>query len=278
MPTSLPATFSLIAVGAWGASDFLGGLGAKRVNAFLFTSIVNLSGMLIAGSVAFASGLPFPQGKGLSWALAAGAVGGAALALFYRSLASGNMGLVAPVAAVLGAGIPTLVTAVFEGFPGWRRALGFVVAVVGVWLISRTENSDGHPRGIGLAVLAGCGFAGFYLCVHQAGNAAALWIAVCSRLASLVVTLAFVAAGRHFQTVPRSIAGIAIIAGILDTCGSATFVRAAQVGRLDSAVVLSSLYPAVTVLLARIFLHEHFSRTRTLGMLAALASVPMIAG
>jgi uncharacterized membrane protein len=72
--------------------------------------------------------------------------------------------------------------------------------------------------------------------------------------------------------------GIAVFTGCLDVTGSALFIRAAQSGRLDTAVVLSSLYPAVTVVLARIFLHEHFSRGRTIGMLAALAAVPMIAG
>jgi uncharacterized membrane protein len=71
---------------------------------------------------------------------------------------------------------------------------------------------------------------------------------------------------------------IAMFAGILDITGTTVFIRASQIGRLDDAVVLSSLYPAVTVLLARIFLHEHFSRARTIGMVAALAAVPMIAG
>jgi drug/metabolite transporter (DMT)-like permease len=72
--------------------------------------------------------------------------------------------------------------------------------------------------------------------------------------------------------------GIAAVAGILDITGSTVFILASQIGRLDDAVVLSSLYPAVTVVLARIFLHEHFSRARTLGMVAALVAVPMIAG
>ena len=72
-------------------------------------------------------------------------------------------------------------------------------------------------------------------------------------------------------------AAIAIIAGCLDVSGSALFIRASQIGRLDVSVVISSLYPAITVLLARLVLHEHFSRWRTIGMLAALAAVPMIA-
>ena len=274
----IPAAYSLTAVGVWGASDFLGGVGARRANAFLFTAIVHISGLVLVGTLALMMHAPFPGNASLGWSLIAGSVGGIALALFYRSLASGNMGLVAPVAAVLGAAIPTIVTAFAEGFPGYRHVLGFILAGIGVWLISRSEVGVGRPEGLGMAVLAGVGFAGFYLCVHQAGNASALWVAASSRLASLAVTLAFVLIGRHLRAVPMPVLGIAVVAGILDISGSAVFIRASQIGRLDDAVVLSSLYPAVTVVLARVFLHEHFSRARTLGMVAALAVVPMIAG
>jgi len=274
----IPAAYSLTAVGVWGASDFLGGVGARRVNAFLFTAIVHISGLVVIGALALITREPFLANTSVVWSLISGAVGGMALALFYRSLASGNMGLVAPVAAVLGAAIPTLVTAFAEGFPGYRHVLGFILAGIGVWLISRTEGDAGRPEGLGMAVLAGIGFAGFYLCVHQAGNSSPLWIAACSRSGALLVTGSIVLFGRHLRAVPTPVLGIAVVAGILDITGSAVFIRASQIGRLDDAVVLSSLYPAVTVLLARIFLHEHFSRARTLGMVAAIAAVPMIAG
>jgi len=287
IPSSyFPAILSLTAVGAWGTSDFLGGIGARRGNVFLFTSFVHLSGMLLAGALAVAIGLPFPDVNSVLWSLAAGAVGGIGLALFYRGLAVGKMGIVAPVSAVLGAAIATAVAAFTEGVPSNRHLLGFVLAGIGVWLISRTENNaaekddtnGGRPRGLGLAILSGCGFAGFFFCIHRAGQGSALWIAVCSRFASFIVTLAIVIAGRQFRAVARSVLAIALAAGILEITGSVVFVRASQIGRLDATVVLSSLYPAVTVILARIFLHEHFSRARTIGMLAALAAVPMIAG
>ncbi len=274
----IPAAYSLTAFGVWGASDFLGGVGARRANAFLFTAIVHISGLVVVGALALMTQAPFPGNASLVWALIAGSVGGLALALFYRSLASGNMGLVAPVAAVLGAAIPTIVTASTEGFPGYRHVLGFILAGIGVWLISRTETGVGRPEGLGMAVLAGIGFAGFYLCIHRAGNGSALWIATCSRFGALLVTGTIVLFGRHLRAVAAPVLGIALVAGILDISGTAVFIRAAQIGRLDDAVVLSSLYPAVTVVLARIFLHEHFSRARTIGMVAALAAVPMIAG
>src|SRR5271166_1350683 len=274
----IPAAYSLTAVGVWGASDFLGGVGSRRVNAFLFTAIVHLSGLIVVSTLALMTHAPFPGNASLGWSLIAGSVGGIALALFYRSLATGKMGLIAPVAAVLGAAIPAIVTAFAEGFPGYRHVFGFILAAIGVWLISRSEGGAGRPEGLGMAVLAGIGFAGFYLCVHQAGDASALWVAACSRSASLLVTAAFVLVGRHLRAVPPPVLGLALICGILDITGSALFIRASQIGRLDNAVVLSSLYPAITVVLARIFLHEHFSRARTIGMVAALAAVPMIAG
>jgi drug/metabolite transporter (DMT)-like permease len=275
---SLPAIFSLTAMGIWGASDFSGGVGARRANAYLFTAFVHLSGVIVMGAVLWLTHAPLPGQASLLWSIAAGSIGGISLAMFYRALASGKMGLTAPVAAVLGAAIPTIVTAFAQGFPGYRHVAGFILAGIGVWLISRTEGDAGHPEGLGLAVMAGIGFAGFYLCVHQAGSASALWIAWSSRCASLVVTSVFVVLGRQVRALAAPVLGIAVFTGCLDVTGSALFIRAAQSGRLDTAVVLSSLYPAVTVVLARIFLHEHFSRGRTVGMLAALAAVPMIAG
>src|ERR1700686_3642911 len=161
-PQYIPAAYSLTAVGVWGTSDFLGGVGASRANAFLFTAIVHMSGMVSMGAVALITHAAFPDNYSLAWSLLAGAVGGTALAIFYRSLAQGNMGLVAPVAAVLGAAIPTIVTAFSEGVPGYRRVLGFLLAGIGVWLISRTEAGAGHPEGLGMAVLAGSGLARFF--------------------------------------------------------------------------------------------------------------------
>ena len=274
----IPAAYSLIVVGVWGTSDFLGGVGARRVNAFLFTAVVHGSGLVVIGALALMTHAPFPGTVSLLWSLVAGMLAGVSLAFFYRALACGNMGLVAPVAAVLSAAIPAIVTAFGSGFPGIRQVIGFILAGIGVWLISRTEGTVGRPEGLGVAVLAGIGFAGWYLCAHRAGNSSALWVAVCSRWVSFLVTASIVVFKRQLRAVPMPVLTIAVVAGILDISGSIVFIRAAQIGRLDAAVVLSSLYPAVTVVLARVFLHEHFSRARTIGMVAALVSVPMIAG
>ena len=275
-PQFITAAYGLAAVLAWGTSDFLGGYATRRANAFLFTTVVNIGGMLLVGTLASTSHAQLPAGRSLLWMLAGGISGGAALAVFYRALSSGRMGLTAPVAAVLSAAIPTVVSIFTEGLPGKIPLLGFFVAAIGLWLITRAE--DGHtPEGIGLALLAGTGFAGFYLCVRQAGDGSALWIATFTRTGGFLITAAIVLLRRNFSDITTAGVRWAVLTGCIDSAGTILFVRASQTGRLDEAVVISSLYPAVTVLLARLILKEHFTRWRFVGLLAALAAVPMIA-
>jgi drug/metabolite transporter (DMT)-like permease len=272
----LPVGLSLAAVSAWGTSDFLGGYASRRANAFVLTTIAHGSGMVLMAAIALATHAPFPSAHAVKWALVGGATGGAALAIFYRALASGKMGLTAPVAAVLGAGIPTAFAIFTEGMPGGLRLAGFALAVAGIWLISRPSDGT-KTEGLGMAMLAGVGFAIFFMAMKQAGEGSALWIAVCSRVASFVLTGLFVLKTRAFERVDRSPLWIGVGAGILDISGSILFVRATQLGRLDTAVVLTSLYPVITVLYARIFLKEKLTRWKTVGMVAALVAVPLIA-
>lgn len=269
--------FSLAAVLSWGTSDFLGGYGARKANAFLLTTVAHAGGGALMCCLALAAHSELPSRTSILWALAAGASGGTALAVFYRALSAGSMGLMAPVAAVLGAAIPVGVGMVTEGLPGILPVTGFVLAGVGIWLISRSEGGGSRPQGIAWAILSGVGFAGFFLCMRQAGEGSALWLATFSRAASLLCTAAIVMAQRNFRGLPARNAMIGAVAGSIDVIGSVFFIRASQTGRLDAAVVISSLYPAITVLLARIFLREHFSRWRAVGIAAALIAVPLIA-
>lgn len=273
---SLSTSFSLGAVFSWGTSDFVGGYAARRSNAFLLTAIAHISGLLLMTGVALATHSVFPSRTAVAWALIGGLSGGGALAIFYRALASGRMGLTAPVAAVLGAAIPTVFGMFREGLPQAAQVAGFALAAGGIWLISRTED-DSPPQGIGMAALAGIGFAGYYLCVKQAGDGSAVWIAATSKVASFTLTAFIVLIGHSLREIDVRGIGLGVLAGCLDIIGSVLFILASQTGRLDAAVVLSSLYPAVTVLLARLILKEHFTRWKALGMVAALLAVPMIA-
>ncbi|PYX86779.1 MAG: EamA family transporter, partial [Acidobacteria bacterium] len=121
------------------------------------------------------------------------------------------------------------------------------------------------------------GFAGFFICINRTGDSSALWSAAHSRLASLVLVGAIVLFRRRVSPLRITDALLGLFAGCLDSLGTLVFIRADQTGRLDAAVVLSSLYPALTVLLARLILREHFTRWKAVGIVAALAAVPLIA-
>jgi drug/metabolite transporter (DMT)-like permease len=276
-----PTAYTVTSVFLWGTSDFAGGYASRRANAFVLTAFSHICAFALMFSVALAQHGEFPARASILWAIAAGALGGFSLSLFYRALAMGQMGITAPIAALMGAAIPTLVDIAMEGAPTRRTICGFALAILAIWLITRTEPSNGkatsgRPAGVGMAALAGVGFAGFYLCVHQATGSAA-WIAAMSRIGSFSATAIAVVVVRAPLTLDRPRAALGAVAGCLDVTASALFVYASQRGRLDEAVVISSLYPAVTVLLARVFLKEHFSRWRFVGLLAALAAVPLIA-
>ena len=267
-PQFASATWGLAAVLAWGTSDFCGGYATRRANAFVFTAVVNLGGLVLVGALAAASRSPLPAGRSLAWALAGGISGGGVSGLFYRALSTGRMGLTAPVAAVLSAAIPAFVSIFTEGLPGRVPILGFFFAALGLWLITRTEDgahSRRHrtrrARRHRLRRILSSAFA-------RAG----------SRLASMDRhlhphrrpdrhRLHRLAAAGSFSEITAAGVRWAVLTGCVDSFGTMLFVRASQTGRLDEAVVISSLYPAVTVLLARMFLKEHFTRWRFVGLL-----------
>jgi drug/metabolite transporter (DMT)-like permease len=272
----IPAGFSLAAMWCWGTSDFTGGYAVRRAPAFLFTTVTHASGATLMLVLALLDHSPIPGSRAVGWSLVSGALAGVSLAIFYRALASGKMGILTPVAAVVSAGIPAVVGVLTEGMPGILRIGGFALAGTGLWLITRPEDGS-RPKGLGLALLSGVGFAGYFLCIKQAGSGSPLWIAGLSRACSFFLTGAIVVLAGKIPSISRPDIRLGIFAGCIDVTGSALFVRAMQTGRLDSVVVLSSLYPAVTVLLAWLVLREHLSRWKAVGMLAALAAVPMIA-
>ena len=253
-----PAAYSVTAVFLWGAADFSGGYGSRRANAFVLTAFSHICGFALMLAIALGQHGEFPAGASIVWALLAGAIGGFSLALFYRALASGQMGLTAPIAALLGAAIPTMVDIALEGAPSRWTFAGFALAILAIWLITRPEPSDekgvsGRPAGVGMAALAGVGFAGFYLCIHQASGSPA-GIAAISRIGSFAATAVAVVTTRAPLRLDRPRAALGMLAGFLDITASALFIFASQRGRLDQAVVITSLYPAVTVLLARLVL------------------------
>ncbi len=268
---------SLAAAASWGAADFSGGIAAKTTNAFRVVVVAHLTRFLFMLALALATAEPLPPPRTLAWAAAAGLAGGIGLVALYRALAVGTMGINAPLSAVITALLPLMFSFLTEGLPGRLRIAGFVLALLCIWLIAAPPaGARARQKGVGLAIVAGIGFGGFLLLMKLAASHAVFWPLTSARAASCLLMLAIVAAAAPAGGFSRGALPYMLAAGILDSGANALFVAAAQRGRLDVAAVLSSLYPATTVLLARFVLRERLSPLQAAGMVLALAAVAMI--
>jgi drug/metabolite transporter (DMT)-like permease len=188
------------------------------------------------------------------------------------------MSIAAPVSALMGAIIPVVVSGFTEGLPGWVTTLGFIFALASIWLISQDEKT-GHLQRLSdlrLPLLSGVGFGLYFVLIHGVSQDYTLWPLIASRSISVPLLIAFALITRQRVMPQRSLWPLASLGGLLDVTGNIFYVLAGQVGRMDVAVVLVSLYPASTVMLAAIFLKERINRTQTVGVFAALLAIVLM--
>ena len=268
--------FALAASLTWGAGDFSGGLATRRAQVLSVVVGAYAVGLIMLIALALVWSEPFPTTLDLMWGSVAGLAGAVGLVAFYQALAVGRMGIIAPIAAMLSAALPVLFGAFFEGLPRPLQLIGFVLALIAVGLISGLGVVKGRPKGFGLALLAGLGFGSFFILISRVSNGAVFWPLAAARLSSLLFLLAVVLIRRQKVLPEKSVWPVVFLAGALDVAGNVFFVLATHAGRLDVAAILSSLYPAVTVLLATIILKERVTRLQAIGIFVALVAIPLI--
>ena len=226
--------------------------------------------------LAIATREAMPRGVNLAWCAAAGILGAVGLLALYRALADGRMGVAAPISGMLSAAVPAVAGAVVEGLPRQLTLAGFALALIAVWLVARTGDDAVRLRQLGLPIVAGFGFGLFIAIIGRASGDAVFWPLVAARIASLTVLPAIALASAQPIWPGRSALVPVAIAGAFDAGGNAFLVMAAHAGRLDVAAVLSSLYPAATVLLAWLILKERITRWQFAGLLTALLAIAAI--
>ncbi len=272
----LSVIFALSAAAAWGSGDFTSGLVSRRIGPFHTVFISYTVGLLALLLVALVRREPLPPASDLIWGAIAGLSGMVGLGFLMRGFVTGRMGIVAPVSAVLATAIPVLFTAATEGLPEQLQLLGFGLAISSIWLLSRREKLGVRPAGLGMALLAGLGFGGFFIALGQVGGTAVFWPLVAGRLAACTVMAAFALSTRR-PVIPAPFPlGLLALAGILDVAGNLFFLLAMQLGRMDVTAVLGSLYPAVTAVLARLLTQEHMARLQVIGVAVAVLAIVMI--
>lgn len=268
--------FGLAASLSWGSGDFSGGLATRRANVMSVVIAAYILGFALLIALALLWSEPFPSALDLAWGTAAGLAGAVGLVSFYQALSIGRMGITAPIAAVLASALPVIFSAIFVGLPNFLQLTGFALALMAVWLISRPERTMARPEGVGLALLAGLGFGSFFILISRVSPTAIYWPLAAARLSSLLFMLAIVRIRGQEVLPKKAVFPLVLLAGTLDVVGNAFFVLATHTGRLDVAAILSSLYPAVTVVLASIVLRERVTRLQAIGILVALVAIPLI--
>ena len=268
--------FGLAASLSWGSGDFSGGLASRRANVSSVVIAGYTVGFVLLIVLALIWKEPLPSPVDLLWGGQAGVAEVLGLIAFYSALSSGRMGIAAPVSAVLTATLPVLFSALTAGLPSRLQLGGFVLALLAIGLISRPERANGPPKGIGLAVLAGCGFGCFFIFISRVSPAATFSSLAVARFTSVTLLLIVTRLRRQRILPGMRVAPLVALAGILDALGNAFFVLAAHSGRLDVAAILSSFYPAATVLLAALVLRERVTRIQAIGILLVLVAVPLI--
>ena len=269
----------------WGLADFFGGLQSRKRAMLAVLLVSQCVALLLLLPLALALADEGPSAAAVGWAAMGGSAGVIALAAFYRGLAIGTMSVVAPISAT-GAAVPVLVGLAEGERPGVLQVAGMVAALAGVILASR-ESEPAEDQGaehraagraaVGLAFVAALGFGTFFVGVDRASATAEVpWVIVVSRSCSLVLVLiAALVARPGLPRDPASLGALAVI-GVLDLGANALFAIATAEGLLSVVAVLGSLYPAVTVILARFVLAERVSRAQQVGVGLTLAGVVAI--
>ena len=252
---------------AYGASDFVGGVGSRRHSPWRVVLVGQVAGAVLMALCALASPAD-PRAADFAWALLAGAGSATGSIFLFRGLSRGRMGLVAPVSAVGAAVLPVLVGVALGERPTWFAWLGVAVALPGIWLVSRetTAGSSGTRGALVDGAAAGAGFGVLFVALGQISGDAGFLPLAANQVFGAVVTIAVAATLRQEWLPGRGVVRWGGASGMLGAAGTLSFLLATRFTDLGVAAVLTSLYPAATVLLASAVLRERLGGSQRLGI------------
>jgi drug/metabolite transporter (DMT)-like permease len=285
----MSAVLALLASLVWGTSDFAGGLVSKRVRPLVVVGLAHLSTLVVLLVIATSTGQFGGRLGYLPWAVAGGAVGLIGLVAFYTALSTGSMGIVAPIAGT-GAIVPVVVGLVGGDSPGVLQFIGMFVAIGGVVLASGPElkatSDTGGIRPLLLACVAALGFGSVFVCIERGSRYSVLMTLTFQRITSAAIVgligLGYVVATRHKQRsrllpATRKQFAAVVFVGWTDAGANGLYGQASRHGLVSITAVLASLYPAVTVVLARVIEGEKTKRIQDVGVGLALGGIVLLA-
>jgi len=275
----------LAAAVLYGSGDFLGGMATRRAHVLAVLTLAETAGAIVA--LAAAAMAPGPASlAGLAWGASAGVIGGLGLIIFYVGLADGPMSVVAPVSGLVSTVLPVTVALAEGERPGAGVYAGALLCLAAIVLASSAGDTSAaqHPgrpgRAVACGVAAGVSFGLFFLLIRNAGQSGEVWPVAAGRIGELAAVLAAAAVLRR-GLLPRGAGGRLLLAaagaGVIDVAANICYVAATRTGMLGLAVVLASLYPGVTVLLARVVLGERLRWVQRVGLGLAAIGILLVA-
>ena len=278
----MAALLALISSGLWGTADYLAGNLSKKFRPSAVLSVTQIIGLIFGLTLAITTGAFDAQALGengyLLPGIAAGFCGYIGLICLYRALATGRMGVVSPISA-LSAIIPLLYALIFlnERLTG-LVAIGVIFALLGAVLASGPELSQGFPlKPVFLALGAALGFGTCLIFMTEGSESSALMTMVSMRASTFLISLTILIRLRGTGGMGKSHIGLLIFIGIADFSANLILGIATTRGLVSLAMVLGSLFPIVTALLAFIFLKERLHRVQYVGIVSAVFGVAIIA-
>ena len=272
---------SLLAALSYGLGDFVGGVASKRASPWAVALVTQIISAVVILLVAVVDG-DDPAAADLWWAVAAGLFNGLGTAFLYRGLSAGRMGVVAPISGVGAAALPVLVGLAVGERPALLVWVGIAAALPGIYLVAQEPAGSRHGTasgGSGLVdgVLAGLGFGGLFACLAQIPEEAGFLPLALNQVVAAGAVVAVALALRQPWVPRQPAAAIGAVSGVLGAVATGSFLLATQTGYLTVAAVITSLYPAVTVVLAAAVLRERVHRSQAWGLVLCLSAVALVA-
>jgi drug/metabolite transporter (DMT)-like permease len=277
---------ALLSAALYGAADFVGGLAARRASTLPIVAVSQGAGFTLLLAILPVLPPASPSSADLAWGASAGLTGGIGVALLYRALAIGTMAIVAPVTAVCAVVIPAAAGLILGERLRLLTGLGILLALFAIVLVSQqppAQEPDASPntsrdprRALWLAFASGVAIGLFFLSLARTGAEAGLWPLLAARATSAALFGVLVILTGSTLRLPRTVTWWAVGGGIVDMTANALYLLAAREGPLSVVVTLASLYPASTVILARVTLGERLSRVQYAGVACALLAVLLI--
>jgi uncharacterized membrane protein len=268
----------VLAAGFSGSGDFFGGVASRRSDV---TSVV--LGTHLIGIIAVFVVAPFVGGaldaETISWGAAAGVSGAVGVLGLYQGFARSGIGIVSPIAAVGAAGWPVVWSVGRGDSITALEVVGLAAGIIAIWLIARSPGDEaGSPRvGVIFGLLAGLGFGGLLILLSFTADGSGIWALLPARASGAAVVAGFGAlVGATLRPESAAFAPVAA-SGALTVLGNGAFILASDLGSLAVVSVLAAMFPAATVILARLVLKERLSRARLIGLIAALIAVGLVA-